>query len=130
MGVERELASFDAHLVGSGYSGHTVGACGCDLAGLAAFCSVRGLLLCDVTFQELGEFLGSGFARTGPNGHRRSEGAVSSVRGALRSFFGWLHATGQIWANPAVALKSSAMALAPDALAATAESAAGNDGWR
>lgn len=105
MRLDLAIERFVQHLEANGCSVHTVRSYRSDLRSLQRFYDGSRTPVDRITAANLSEFLTSPSALVGPMGTVRSPGAVNRLRAVLRSFFRWLHDTGQIRSNPACALR-------------------------
>jgi integrase/recombinase XerC len=116
MRLDMAIERFVQHLEGNGCSMHTVRSYRCDLRSLQRFNGSSRTPVGRITPAGLAQFLTSPHARVGPTGIVRSPGALNRLRAVLRSFFRWLHETGQIRSNPAGALRVRSLRPAPPVL--------------
>jgi len=101
---EPKYSHHPGHLKAQECSVHTVRSYTCDLRALGR-CVGQKTGVASISANALNRFLTSKHARIGPSEKPRSPAALNRLRAVLRSFFGWLHRTGQIQRNPACCLR-------------------------
>jgi len=116
MRLDAAIDGFLQHLEANGCSVHTVRSYRSDLRSLQRFCGNGRARVARMTPTGLAEFLTSPHARIGPTGVVRSASALNRLRAVLRSFFRWLHETGQVRSNPACALRVRSLRPMPPVL--------------
>jgi integrase/recombinase XerC len=116
MMLDAAVDAFLQQLEANGCSVHTVRSYRSDLRSLGRFYGGKRPNVRRITAVHLSEFLTSPCALVGPTGRARSPGALNRLRAVLRSFFRWLHETGQVRSNPACALRVRSLRPAPPAV--------------
>ena len=96
MRVEEALAKYVVQLRADGRSGHTVRQYERHVLLLARWMGEAGMAddVCALTHEEVARFLTSAAATTRPDGRPKRATAMNALRSSVRTFFGYLAATG------------------------------------